>query len=470
MISTGSLIWTSIRPLARTFLTVGAGFGLTKADLFPTEAVRGAAQVVLNIAMPCLLFSRIVPAFTPQNIGSLLPLTIVGLLYGIAGASMAWIIKRLFWVPHRFRYGVLAAGAWGNYGDIPTAIAMGITASAPFRGVGDENLAIAYISMLILLLFVTLFPLGGFLIIAKDFEGPDVESEELRETMRIRRKLLAEAIFSFIRLRRLFRHFEKPCDAEARDNYQEKEVVSRRETASSKARSEWATLTASSPTSTENNIHFGHLGLPESAPPTANHQSSRHVHSGPKRFLAEFLKPMPIVIVFAIVIALVNPLKALFLPPSTNFQPHFRPIAPDGQPPLAFILDTATFVGGASVPIGLVCLGSALAHLRVGSGKVFPQGAIATLALAKMVVTPILGVGITRLFVHAGFVHRDDKVLQFVCILFSGLPTSTTQVFLTQIYSPTGSVEDLSAFLVPQYIIMPFTLTGLVAYTLNYLF
>jgi hypothetical protein len=31
---------------------------------------------------------------------------------------------------------------------------MGVTASAPFNGVDDENLAIAYISMLILVFFV----------------------------------------------------------------------------------------------------------------------------------------------------------------------------------------------------------------------------------------------------------------------------------------------------------------------------
>ena len=264
---------------------------------------------------------------------------------------------------------------------------------------------------------ITLFPLGGFLFIAKDFEGPDVESEEIRETMRIRRKRLAEAIFSLMRLRRLFRLSEKPYDFEARlgDKSQQGEVVSRPETADSEARS------TSSPTSTlapENDIqvHFRHLVLPESAPPTANHHASHPLNSSRKRLLAELLKPMPVVIVFSIVIALVDPLKALFLPPSTNFQPHFRPVAPDGQPPLAFILDTATFIGGASVPIGLVSLGSALAHLRVGPGKALPQGAIATLALAKMVVTPIFGVGITRLFVHAGFVHRDDKVLQFVCM------------------------------------------------------
>ena len=66
---------------------------------------------------------------------------------------------------------------------------MGITASAPSNGVDDENLAIAYISMFILIFLVCfisltriirwaddskvmLFPLGGFLLISKDFEGP----------------------------------------------------------------------------------------------------------------------------------------------------------------------------------------------------------------------------------------------------------------------------------------------------------
>jgi predicted permease len=64
------------------------------------------------------MFSRIVPSLTPQNIGSLAPLTVIGLFYGIVGAAMAWIIRLCFWVPHRFRYGILAAGGWGNWGDI----------------------------------------------------------------------------------------------------------------------------------------------------------------------------------------------------------------------------------------------------------------------------------------------------------------------------------------------------------------
>jgi auxin efflux carrier family protein len=263
---------------------------------------------------------------------------------------------------------------------------------------------------------VTLFPLGGFLIIAKDFDGPDVESEELRERIRIRRKQLTEAVFSLRYLPRNRRHSEKPCDVEATKNCQDKVTMSRHETESSIASTEWTTSTATSPTSTlapQDTTFLVHAALAEHTPAKANHCQ---LQSRTKRFVVELLKPMPIVVVFAIVISLVNPLKALFLPPSTNFHPRFRPSAPDGKPPLAFILDSATFIGGASVPIGLICLGSALAHLRVRSGEVFPRGAIAALALAKMVVTPILGIGVARLFVHAGFIHRDDKVLQFVCM------------------------------------------------------
>ncbi|KAH9963613.1 auxin efflux carrier [Russula dissimulans] len=481
MISTGALVWTSIRPLLRTFLSVAAGFVVTKANLFPTAGARGCAQLVMNIALPCLVFSRVVPAFTTQNVRSLAPLTVLGLIYGIFGMAMAWVIRLVFWVPHRFRYGILAAGGWANYGDIPTAIAMGITAAAPFSGIDDENLAIAYISAFLLVFFVNHpLPNGGFLIVAKDFEGPDVESEDLRENMRLRRrKLMGCATLLLKRLSPLSGHSEKTRDAEAGDDLPEKHAMSSDETKkgdasiiSTEHKLPEARLSTTTIVSSDAGIDHKIIDTALSSPTTTVAATKEEVSvlSRVRDFLGELLKPNPIVIVLSIVIALVDPLKALFVPPSPSFQPRFRPTAPDGQPPLAVILDTTTFIGAAGVPIGLMCLGSALATLRVRSGEAFPRGAIAALALAKMVITPVLGVVLTRSFARAGFVDREDKVLQFVCILFSCLPSATTQVYLTQIYSPTGSVEHLSAFLIPQYVLMPFTMTGLIAYTLNHLF
>ena len=97
MPSVGALIWISCRPLIRLYVSnffkktpvltiplnkylqnnfirvfcVTCGFVITKVDLFPTVAARGAGQIVLNITVPCLMFSKIVPAFSPDNIPAL---------------------------------------------------------------------------------------------------------------------------------------------------------------------------------------------------------------------------------------------------------------------------------------------------------------------------------------------------------------------------------------------------------------
>jgi auxin efflux carrier family protein len=51
-------------------ITVGAGFIITKADIFPLTAARGCSQVLLYITIPCLMFSKIVPSFNQDNISA----------------------------------------------------------------------------------------------------------------------------------------------------------------------------------------------------------------------------------------------------------------------------------------------------------------------------------------------------------------------------------------------------------------
>jgi len=101
---------------------------------------------------------------------------LVAILYEIMGVVIAWIVKQVFWVPHRFRFGLLVAGGWGNYGefelsplffysmfifhcdliaDIPTSVIMSITGAAPFSGTSDQTLAVAYVSAFILVFFVS---------------------------------------------------------------------------------------------------------------------------------------------------------------------------------------------------------------------------------------------------------------------------------------------------------------------------
>jgi predicted permease len=237
-----------------------------------------------------------------------------------------------------------------------------------------------------------------------------------------RRRMVSNAALLLRRLLRLFQHrnAREKDDVEKGGDFENRDTVSSNGIAGKDEGLDHNTITGTTitPTPTVGLKNNGsEVELPQQ--PTDHHSSHRHHHDILSRswhFLKQLLKPCTVVIILSFVISLVDPIKALFIPPSSNFQPHFRPTAPDGQPPLAFIFDTATFIGDACIPLGLICLGSALACLSLRSGGPFPKGAIASLALGKMVVIPIIGVAITRWFARVGFVHHDDKVLQFICM------------------------------------------------------
>ncbi|KAJ3539554.1 hypothetical protein NM688_g6347 [Phlebia brevispora] len=121
-------------------------------------ASRGAGQIILKITLPCLMFSKIVPAFSTSNISALGPLFLVAIIYEAISMVMAWIVKQFFWVPHRFRYGIIMAGTWSNWADLPTAVVMSITAGPPFNPATDSNIAVAYVSAFIFVFFVSSSP------------------------------------------------------------------------------------------------------------------------------------------------------------------------------------------------------------------------------------------------------------------------------------------------------------------------
>ncbi|KAK7052600.1 auxin efflux carrier transmembrane protein [Favolaschia claudopus] len=502
MLSAGHLIWISCRPLFRLIICVGCGFAITKADIFPAVAARGTGQILLNITLPSLMFSKIVPAFTSQNIQALGPLVLVALVYEAIGMILAWLVSLIFWVPHRFRWGMLVAGGWGNYGDIPTAVVLSVTGGAPFtcvlvNGTTDQTLGVAYVSGLLLVWLITFFPMGGSQLVGWDYRGPDVEPEEVQQAVRRRRRLLFSRWPT--KLVNILNGKKSPAAPELTKDSEvgspEPEKVLRPRITSKHVSFDQHILPEGAVSSSQRDGWQSRIGSPaptttavetaDVTPPTESRLPSpvparkqpahttffartKAVHARLRPFLKNLFMPGSVAILLSLMIALVPQLKALFVEVDST---HIPP-APDGQPPLAFILDAASFIGAASVPMGLICLGSALARLSIprGAWRTLPTGAILGLAVAKMLITPVLGVLICNGLVDAGVISRDDKVLRFVCIFFSCLPTATTQVFVTQVYSGTGSAEHLSAFLIPQYILMLPAMTALTVYTLHTLF
>ena len=91
---------------------------LAKIDYFPKAASRGASEVTMNVALPCLIFANVIPAFTPSNIAALGPLFLVAFTYQAIGFLCGLIIREFCYVPRNFWQGVIVMTGMSNWGNL----------------------------------------------------------------------------------------------------------------------------------------------------------------------------------------------------------------------------------------------------------------------------------------------------------------------------------------------------------------
>lgn len=409
-------------------------------------------------------------------------------------------------------------------------IPLRVTLTAPFAGIQDSNLAIAYVSIFILVFYVTLFPLRGVALIQWDYTRPPKDEDEAAAVStgkwwrikEVQRRALA--IPSILRNRKLNRapggleagmedKVTPQIDEKVAGNGQE-EVggepifpALHRITTSRQSRNTGADLrrlatvrsigsvsiremasAAVAPSFEDTDLHARRLsesrGVVErerelsklrnganvasssvfdeevtevgteigtkakssrldsgGALKTSNSEwtaaeekegewddnaadrkqsiwTTARILQGFKNFLLSLVTPPTIALVTSLICAVVNDLKCLFVVvPGSSF----HPTAPDNDPPFAILLDTATFLGNASVPLGLLVLGSALARMRVPKPfSRLPLGSIVALAICKLVLLPIFGFFfVDALVKHTSLVDEENRVLRFVLIYFS---------------------------------------------------
>ena len=300
----------------------------------------------------------------------------------------------------------------------------------------------------------------------KDFEGPDMEDEEVKEVLRLKQQKwllllkwskkdgrtsggrpmpegLVEAGES---KKKDTLHGSLPCTLPARrptfdtPGTVEATHAASEQRAHHRLHKHHSNLPRVSfqPSSTEGSAIAFHTAFNSTTPSIVAHtedgketpQSSPIVEvasnsvpiSTPASLVSKFLfylrtlpGPVTIAIVVSFIISLIPPLKALFVPLTHEDGTPVIPFAPDGAPPLSFLLDTATFLGNASVPLGLICIGASLAKLKIPRrGKDLPLGAISALAFGRLILQPVIAVLIMQALVKARVINEEDKVLRFV--------------------------------------------------------
>lgn len=187
-------------------------------------------------------------------------------------------------------------------------------------------------------------------------------------------------------------------------------------------------------------------------------------------FIKNCLRPCSISLILSLTIAFIPWVKALFV--TTPNTPHIKQ-APDGQPPLSFLMDFTSYVGAASVPFGLILLGAALGRLKIG--KMYPGfwKAAVVLCVLRQCVMPILGVLWCDRLVKAHWLDREkDQMMLFVMTIEWGLPTMTTLIYFTASYTPPDcenpiQMNCVSFFLLLQYPLLTISLPFLVTYFLK---
>ncbi|KAI0742846.1 auxin efflux carrier [Daedaleopsis nitida] len=171
------------------------------------------------------------------------------------------------------------------------------------------------------------------------------------------------------------------------------------------------------------------------------------------RPLSALVKPVTIALAISLPIALVTPLKALFVDATAQGGPNWH--GPDGRPPLAFVMDTAQFIDTIAVPMTLILLGASFARIKLPHPlSRLPIMAMLLVALAKMVVLPVIGVAMVQAMVRGRLIPADAKAEKFVAMLLSGTPAAVNQMIVSSLYAPDGNVDTLSAFLLVQYVFM----------------
>ncbi|KAE8540514.1 hypothetical protein D1P53_003461 [Cryptococcus gattii VGV] len=469
--ATGVIIYKAFAPTIKIMICITIGFVLTKKGLFAPANAKGVNILSLNVGLPALVFGSMISAFTSENIKAFGSLILIAVLYMILGFICAWFVREFFFVPPDFRYGILVMGTLSNWGNLPTAVVQTLAKSAPFDPDTDVELGVAYI--------------------AKDKKAKkedDINDEKLEEIAKGISSPEAETHKSKTSID-FDERGEEPSEMIQRARFAGGADVARKKSRASSFHSMMETtrsIPATAPLdasgiaepclvpSTINRDHILPVDSRRIEPCQYHHPvtpaPSIHKPSWGQRLLKlarEFVMPLTVAIILGIICSVISPIKALFVPVD-GWSGTRIPYAPDGKPPLSFITDTANFLGGMSIPAGLILLGASFGRLKMPKKwSDIPVGAIIAMTAFKMIIIPVFGVFVVQAFRDdTGLYPREDKMRTFVSILLAGTPAAVNQLVITQLYNPEGTADTLSSFLALQYVLMPILSTILAAVAL----
>jgi len=429
--SGGADLATAIVPLLKLLCLTVIGLLLANPTMqfIPKATFKLLSKLVFALFLPCLIFTELGESITLENFVDWWFIPVNVLVSTALGCLLGFVVVVICRPPPQLtRFTIIMTG-FGNTGNLPLAVVGSVchTKDNPF-GKHCNTRGVAYVSfaqwVAVILVYTLVYhmmepPMEYYEIVE---EGAEIEIEEQRRALNdISRPLLVEA--------------EWPGMEDKETEHSKTPFIARVfKSISGISSSAIPDLEIMAERDDGNNS-------PRSIRCLAEPKVVRRIRIVAEQTpLQHILQPPTIASLLAIIIGTVPQLKALFF---------------GYDAPFSFITDSLEILGGAMVPSVMLILGGMLAEgpnesrlgLRTTIGIV----------VARLLVLPILGIGIVALSNKLNFLVENDAMFRFVLLLQY---TSPSAILLGAIASLRGyAVSEASALLFWQHVFALFSLS-----------
>ncbi|XP_057961168.1 protein PIN-LIKES 2 [Malania oleifera] len=426
MKSSGEDLLSAVKPLMKllSLTVIGLVLAHPKTQIIPKATFKLLSKLVFALFLPCLIFIHLGESITLDNVALWWFIPVNVLVSTIIGCILGYLVVVICRPPPQFTRFTIIMTAFGNTGNLPLAIVGSVchTSDNPF-GPDCHRKGVAYVSfaqwVAVILVYTLVYhmmepPLEYYEVVE---EGGDIE--EAPSTNDVSRPLLVEAEWPGIEDKET-EHSKKPFIARVFNSL-----------------------------SSVSQTNFPDLDL--SGEKSGNSPKSIRCLAEPRvvrrfRIVAEqtpiqhILQPPTIASLFAIIVGMV---------------PQIRTVVFGDDAPLLFITDSLEILAGAMVPSVMLILGGMLAEgpndsalgLRTTIG----------ISVARLLVLPLLGIGIVTLADKLNFLVHGDQMYKFVLLLQYTMPSA---ILLGAIASLRGyAVSEASALLFWQHVFALFSLS-----------
>lgn len=505
------------------------GFWLARKNILTVSTCRDLSDAVVTAIMPCLIFHNIVSNLKSSDIKFIGIVFFEGTVLFAAGGLLALATYFVCKSPKRWFGGLISVGLFPNISDLPIAYLQTLSKTGSLFSVEQGNEGVAYVCIFLASQVFYQFSLGLYRLIQYDFRDQldDPESavasnektsnDAVEATAKLENQddtsllLLAEDNRSLASSELAPKQIRSPSEGNSISNEVGSDALERLTTTGANSISSENRSIASGihTTSSLGRVSSRQVDLRKQksqdikdvineysefdrlrsreieAPPMQPYDNAvapvdvppqemepetesfgKKVRAYLKQMGKNFCTPNSLALISSLIIAMSPPLKALFV--HTWFK---MPNAPDQQPPLSFVIDITSYVGAASVPIGLLLLGATIARLKVK--KVVPGfwKTVVMITACRLIILPIFGVGMTTGLANAGW-FDGNTLLRFVSVLEFGLPNATALIYFTAFHTDPLSedhlqMDCLALCLICQYCVLFITLPFLVTFTLK---